>query len=161
MDFIIRMPDIVVDANSINILNNRCAGDSLDFDFSATNCFHSDNIFYLIISDTLGSFDNVVDTIGMLAAGGGQLTMAVQIPHWITYSNQYKIKIVTTSPVVEYVLSKSGLEFSFSLGGAYIFTHNLVGLTICKEISTTIELITNDCFEDDNYFQFYIRTLTN
>ncbi|MCL2040162.1 MAG: SBBP repeat-containing protein, partial [Bacteroidetes bacterium] len=154
INFEITKSEIILDIAQIELLQGLCAGDSLDFGFLSTECFNSDNIFYLLLSDTLGSF-NTNDTIGAYVGNGSNdmLIMKVTIPQNLPFSEKYKIKLISTSPQLEEVFS-----LNFLLGGPYIYTDNLLDLEICRDINFSLTLETNNCFEDNNVFEIYIQS---
>ena len=83
--------------------------------------------------------------------------MPIVFPDGMAFSQQYKLKLISTSPAIEYVFSDDGVEVDFSLGAPYIFTNNLTGLMVCVDFDATIMLETNSCFENENVFEAYIK----
>ena len=152
----ITIAEIFLDVAQIELLQYLCSGDSLDFVFSSTECFNSDNMFSLILSDVEGSF-NTNDTIGRYIGNGSNapLIMKVAIPKNLVFSENYKIKLVSNSPQIEKLFSPM-----FAIGGPYIYTDNLVDLELCRGISYPLTLQTNNCFETDNRFELYIQADT-
>jgi hypothetical protein len=157
INFEISKPQITLDDNENLKLQNACAGNSFNFGFNATKCFNSDNIFYLILSDTSGNF-NVCDTIGIYIGNGADtmLTMNITIPSNLPFSEKYKIKLASTSPELEYFLGET--SYNYTIGSPHIYIDNLTELVLCRNISLELDLHTNNCFAVDNIFQIYIKS---
>ncbi|GAB3508573.1 hypothetical protein GCM10027442_15000 [Emticicia fontis] len=74
-----------------------CAGSNLTITFEVSGPFGAGNQFSVLLSDTTGSFTNPT-TIGTSSSSG---TITYNVPIAIKGSTAYKIKIVSSNPVVE------------------------------------------------------------
>ena len=159
ISFEIAKAQILLNNDEISKLQGVCAGDSLDFGFNAMQCFKPDNIFYLILSDTEGNF-NIADTIGEHIGMGEDtmIMMKVFIPANLSFSEKYKIKLISTSPQLD--VNLGGINYNYTLGKPFIYTNNLNKLEICRKINFDLNLNTNNCFEEDNIFEIYIQSDT-
>ena len=85
-------PVITVVANATN---NYCAGQAFTVSLTSTGTFNLDNSFRILLSDKTGSFDKAIE-IGK----DTRKTINVKTTQDLENGN-YKIKVVSTSPVVE------------------------------------------------------------
>jgi hypothetical protein len=153
------IPSISFDNSDFSGIQSLCADDNFDFEFSATNCFLANNIFHLILSDTNGNFSENVDTLGSIASSGAysNLIIAGKISKNILFSENYKMKIISTNPKLEAIVDINDIDLNFAIGKPYIFTENLVGISLCKDFEISLLLNTNNCFDDENIFEFLIK----
>ena len=158
LNIAIVVPAISFDSIDFSSILSLCADDIFDFEFNATNCFFANNIFYLILSDSSGNFSNSAfsnsDTVGNITSGGSFYNLIIEgkISKNILFSENYKMKIVSTNPKIEAILG-----LNFVIGKPYISTENLDGISLCKDLETTLLLNTNNCFDDENVFEFLIK----
>lgn len=145
----------------INIVTDQnlvfCANEVFELNFSANHCFKSDNNFYLILSNENGNFDNPdeIDTIGVAsneALEDSIPSIICKIPEDIISSENYKIKLLATSPLTE-IISTTKIE----LGTPKVFVTKLINKQFCKGFNFDIEIEANDCFEQNNKFTFFLK----
>ncbi len=75
-----------------------CAGDHIQVPFTVKGVFGSGNYYIAQLSDTAGSFANPLE-IGRIFGIGGT-TIVARIPDTIAPSTRYRIRVVSTVPVV-------------------------------------------------------------
>lgn len=159
----VSLPSISFENNDSTSIQGLCDGENFKFEFLATKCFENDNIFYLILSDTTGSFDNKIDTIAKTISNGSnsKTTINGKIPENLPFSEKYKLKIVSTNPNQDTIVSFNGKIANFVLGKPFIFTDNINEIYVCRNLETDINLHTNNCFEQTNVFKIFIKIDTN
>ncbi|KPM47516.1 beta strand repeat-containing protein [Jiulongibacter sediminis] len=82
-----------------------CAQGSFNVDFSTTGTFEAGNNFIVYLSDANGYFTNPTQ----IGSGSGN-SIACSLPATITSGTGYKIKVVSTSPIVNSEISTSAFN---------------------------------------------------
>jgi hypothetical protein len=86
-----------INVNSITDYN-ICGGNSFRMAFHKTGTYNAGNVFTVQLSDSLGSFANPI-AIGAVADTTSRI-VTCGIPKTIPNGNQYRIRVVSSSPVV-------------------------------------------------------------
>ena len=86
-----------VTINSISS-TSLCPGDAIQINFSVTGSFGSSNIFYAELSNSQGNFFNTYFIGQISGANGG--TINAFIPANASEGNNYKIRIISTVPMI-------------------------------------------------------------
>lgn len=79
--------------------NKYCQGEPFNVSFDAIGVYNVGNIFTVQISDSTGSFSNA-QNLGSFS-GGNSGTIQTLIPLNIPVNNKYRIRVISTNPVVE------------------------------------------------------------
>ena len=99
--FILNFGDyqIILDTN----INLVCFDNKLNIKFSAIGNFNNDNLFDIQLSDTLGNFTNPISLRKVTTASNNNIE--ITLPNNIILSNNYRIRIVASSPNITSNLS--------------------------------------------------------
>ncbi|MCZ2141122.1 MAG: gliding motility-associated C-terminal domain-containing protein, partial [Bacteroidia bacterium] len=79
--------------------NNICACSPINIDYTATGVFNAANIFTAQLSDALGNFAAPTN-IGILNGNANAGTINCTIPCNTPYGTNYRVRIVSSSPVI-------------------------------------------------------------
>jgi hypothetical protein len=99
---VVGIKDFTVQDNIVvigGIPANWCKNTTLNIPFTASGTYTSGNIYTAQLSDALGSFTTptVIGTLTSTAASG---TIVATIPNTVPISNGYKVRIISSSPVI-------------------------------------------------------------
>jgi len=116
--------------------NSFCAGSTVNVSYTVTGVFNTDNTFAVQLSSSTGSFSSptIIGTLSATAAG----TIAATMPLTLAVGNQYRVRVVSSSPVVSGTDNGSNLTiatlslsapsisgFPFCAGSTFNITNSL------------------------------------
>lgn len=117
------------------ISGNYCGGTSLTVSYTRTGSFNASNQFRVQLSAPNGSFNASAQIIGSVAStASGSITAT--IPSNITWSNQYRLRVISTSPAVNGTNNGSNLTLTPAVTPAISIAASVSG-TICPGTSVT------------------------
>lgn len=135
IDSVVIKPMVLVEAEPNDF--KFCRGDEFRLDYTAKhlNFFGAGNVFTLQLSDSAGNFENPVD-IGSLASTTSGSILA-KIPGTIATSYKYKMRIVSSDPVVSFA------EFpaSFFIEGTMPKPVASIAGSLCEKDSMTLSVV--------------------
>lgn len=91
-------PYSVININELN-QNSYCCDDSIYVSFNVSNDFYQNNNYIIQLSDSAGNFINPIN-IDTIISNTSIQNYAVNIPKPIVISNNYRIRVVSTSPII-------------------------------------------------------------
>lgn len=132
-----------------------CAGTSVQVPFTISGTFNTGNIFTAQLSDANGSFANpvAIGTLAQTTAG----TINTTIPANALQGNNYKIRVVSSNPVVtggdnNDNITVNALPTAYTLPSTINYCPNSDGCTITlanSEVGTSYQLLENNAAIDN------------
>ncbi len=77
---------------------NACAGETLAVPFTISDLMNADNVFTVQLSSSIGSFNNPTEIGSLTGTGSG--TIFATIPSNATTGNGYKVRVVSSNPIL-------------------------------------------------------------
>lgn len=146
-----------VSSQSINITYNKqslCRGNVEKVSFTSSGVFATDNLFTLQLSDANGSFNSPIALTHFKGTLFPQVTFVV--PNSTVLGNQYRIRIVSSNPVI--ISPDNGVNLSITdtcknAADSAMVLQNLNSHSICTPDSLIINWsINNTSFSNANIF---------
>jgi len=82
--------------------NSYCVGDTISVQILAQGAYNLGNQFVVQLSDSVGIFDSIHTlNIGKIATTSDTVSITCQIPTTVHYGRGYRLRIVSTNPVLE------------------------------------------------------------
>ncbi|MBK9543741.1 MAG: hypothetical protein IPO49_15760 [Bacteroidetes bacterium] len=124
--------------------NNYCAGDSIHISFSVLSSFSGGNVFTAQLSSLTGSFSSPT-TLGTLTSTTSG-TISTVIPSGLGFGNEYRIRVVASSPVLN--SNDNGADLTIRRFEKIVFTEQMgsVGATTAISAHEAANGFDNDSY---------------